>query len=111
MIIGPRTASYILIERPSIGQLERWVGNNLEGPEKERLEEWIVLASQTTRGNTDKRPSSILAHKFEAITEPPRELDERLRVQLDNALGKAEATHQVTPPQSGSGSPSGQGVE
>ena len=108
MIVGPKVVLYVLSKRPSAGQLEKWADNELEGEEREQIAGWAELASQTKRNDTSPRPSSILAHDFEAILHPSKELDEKLKDHLDSVLGKAAVVPQMSEFQGGNGASRGQ---
>ena len=106
MIAGPETALYVIKERPSAAQLELWAQER-EGTEADQVGNWAALASQTTAGSTGPR-RSILAHTYDPITEPSRELEEALRDHLNSVLGEA-IRPQPGYSQGGNGSAAGQG--
>ena len=53
-------------------------------------------ACQTKPGDVSRRPSSILAHKFQPVLNPSAELEEMLVSRLDQTMGKAAPV--ATPP-------------
>ena len=56
----------------------------------------VAHACQTKPGDVSRRPSSILAHKFQRVLDPSEELAEMLVSRLDQTIGPAAPV--PTPP-------------
>ena len=78
ILVGPKTAEYVLQANPSPAQLEDWADKNLEGKEGAMVEKFAAMAAQTKPNNKEKRPSSILAHDLEPVLKIFRIILERL---------------------------------
>ena len=89
MLVGPKVALYVLSKRSSPARLEKWANKNLSGEESEMVEKWAAMAAQTTPGNKEAKPASILAQDLEVVEEPSKELEQKCLDQLDLTLGKA----------------------
>ena len=69
-----RTAKFILEKKPTFFELHEYAEGLDDEDEKQALQEWALHACQTKPGDVSRRPSSILAHKFQPVLDPSAEL-------------------------------------
>ena len=91
-----RTAKFVLEKKPTFFELYEYAEGLNDEDEKQALQEWALHACQTKPGDVSRRPSSILAHKFQPVLNPSAELEEMLVSRLDQTMGKAAPV--ATPP-------------
>ena len=84
-----RTLKFVLENNPTMLELYKFAETLDDADKKQAIQEWALHGCQAKKGDKAKRPCSILAHKFEPVEEPSKELQQVLKARLDHTIGTA----------------------